>query len=166
VRGVRGVANDLEVRLIVDRTDADIARDAVHALALCGTVPDGVQVVVHKGHVTLTGKVNWMFQKRDADRAVRHIRGVSGVLNYIDVTAKIGEGDVRRSIVRALHRHADVDARQIAVAVSGETATLTGTVSTWQQREIAERAAADTPSIGRVDNRVTVEPVDGSDEMC
>jgi osmotically-inducible protein OsmY len=166
VRGVRGVANDLEVRLMLDRTDTDIARDAVHALALRGTVPDGVQVIVHGGHVTLTGKVSWMFQKRDAERAVRHVRGVRGVLNHIDIAAGAGERDVRRRIVQALHRNADLDARHISVAVTGDAATLAGTIGTWQQREIAERAAADAPGIGRVDNRITVEPLDGPDEMC
>ena len=85
VRGVRGVANDLEVRLKIGRTDADIARDAVRALELRATVPATVQAVVHEGHVTLTGKVGWLYQARDAEKAVRHINGVRGVFNHIEV---------------------------------------------------------------------------------
>ena len=84
VRGVKGVANDLEVWLKIGRTDADIARDAVRALELRGTVPETIQVAVHDGHITLTGKAGWVYQARHAE-AVRHIKGVRGVFNHIEV---------------------------------------------------------------------------------
>jgi osmotically-inducible protein OsmY len=87
VRGVRGVANDLEVRLKLGRTDADIARDAVRALELRSTVPATVQAAVHDGHVTLTGTAGWLYQARDAEEAVQHIKGVRGVFNHIQVAA-------------------------------------------------------------------------------
>ena len=171
VHGVRGVANDVEVRLKLARTDVDIAKDAVRALELRSTIPDGVQAVVHDAHVTLTGKVNWLFQKREAEKAVRHIRGVRNVLNYIEVAPHAVERDVRRRIVQALHQNADVDAHHITVTLSGDTATLTGTVGTWLQRESAERAAENAPGIREVVNSIVVEPPawsapDAVDEIC
>jgi osmotically-inducible protein OsmY len=166
VRGVRGVANDLEVRLRIGRSDADIARDAVRALELRASVPPTVQVVVHDGHVTLTGRTAWLYQARDAEKAVRHISGVRGVFNHIDVAGGAVARDVRHRIVQALHRDADLDARHVRVAVSGGVATLGGTVTTWQQRETAERAAASALGITRVVNQICVEPVDTVDEMC
>jgi osmotically-inducible protein OsmY len=166
VRGVRAVANDIEVRLKLERTDADIAQDAVRALELRSTVPDNVQAVVHSGYVTLTGKGNWMFQKVSAEKAVRHIKGVRGERNHIDVVPLAAERDVRHRIVEALHRNADVDARHVTVSVSADVATLTGSVGTWLQRESAERAAAGAPGIKLVDNRIAVEPPDGPDELC
>ena len=156
VHGVRAVANDIDVRLRLERTDVDIAENAVRALELRSTIPESVQAVVHNGHVTLTGKVNWLFQKRDAENAVRHIRGVRNVLNYIAVAPHAVVRDVRHRIVQALHQNADVDARHISVGVSGDTATLIGTVGTWLQRESAERAAANAPGIGQVENRILV----------
>jgi osmotically-inducible protein OsmY len=169
VRGVRGVANDLEVRLKIERTDADITADVVKALELHSTIPDGVQAAVHSGHVTLTGTVDWMFQKHDAERAVRHVRGVRAVVNRIAIAPRAIERDVRHRIVEALHRNADLDARHIRPTVVGDRATLTGTVDTWLQRETAERAAADAPGIRVVDNRLTIEPhhgAEGVDEIC
>jgi len=170
VHGVRAVANDIEVRLKLDRPDVDIAHDAVRALEVRSTVPESVQAVVHSAHVTLTGKVNWLFQKQDAERAVRHIRGVRHVMNHITVAPYAGVRDVRRRIVQALHRDADLDARRIAVSVEGDVATLTGTVGTWLQRESAERAVANAPGIGRVENHIVVEPAQRSvvdpDEIC
>lgn len=166
VRGVRGVANDIDVRLKFGRTDADIARDAVRALELRATVPATVQVVVHDARVTLTGKASWLYQARDAEKAVRHIRGVRGVFNHIEVAGGAVARDVRHRIVQALHRNADLDARHVAVDVTGDVATLTGSVRSWQQRETAERAAASAPGVAHVKNDILVEPVEPVDEMC
>ena len=168
VAGVRAVANDLNVRLRLDRTDPDIASDVAQALAFQATVPDEVQAAVHNGHVTLTGIVHWYFQKVNAAKAIRHIRGVKDVRNHIEVAPRPVEGDVRRRIVAALQRDADIDARHVTVAVSRDTAILSGTVHTWLQREAAERAAADAPGIRRVDCRILVQPLrtEGPDEAC
>ena len=166
VRGVRGVANDLEVRLKIGRTDADIAGDAVRALELRGTVPATIQVTVHDGHVTLTGKASWLYQARDAEKTVRHIKGVRGIFNHIEVAGGAVARDVRQRIVQALHRSADLDARHVAIDVSEGVATLSGLVTTWQQRETAERAAAGAPGITRVKNEILVEPLEPVDEIC
>jgi osmotically-inducible protein OsmY len=166
VRGVRAVANDLDVRLKIGRTDADIARDAARALELHGTIPATVQATVHAGHVTLTGKVGWLYQARDAEEAVRHISGVRGVFNHIEIAAGSVARDVRHRIVQALHRNADLDARQLEISVFGGLARLTGSVTTWQQRETAERAAANAPGITCVENEIRVEPIDTVDEIC
>jgi osmotically-inducible protein OsmY len=171
VHGVRAVANDIEVRLRLERTDPDIAQDAARALQLRSTVPESVQVVVHNAHLTLTGRVEWLYQKEVAEEAVRHIRGVRGVANHITAASKAAVRDVRSRIVKALHQNADVDARQITVIVSGDCATLTGTAGTWLQRDAAEQAAAGAPGIARVDNRIAVQSfhdskTDDWDEEC
>jgi osmotically-inducible protein OsmY len=154
---------------MLERTDADLAADVVKALRLHSTIPQSVQAAVHNGSVTLTGKVDWLLQKRDAEETVRHIRGVRSVLNHITLGPRAVERDVRHRIVEALHRSADVDARHITVTVVGDTAVLTGTVATWLQREAAERAAADAPGLVEVENRIVVEPraLDrGADQIC
>jgi len=166
VRGVRAVANDIEVRLKIGRTDADIARDVVRALELRSTVPDNVQATVHHGYITLTGETMWEFQRRDAEKAVRHVRGVRGVVNRIGLAPGSAARNARHRIQEALHRHADLDARHVQAHAAGDVVTLTGHVGTWLQREIAERAAADAPGIRRVDNQITVDPPDDEDEIC
>jgi osmotically-inducible protein OsmY len=85
VYGVRAVANGIEVRLKLERNDVDLARDAARALELQIGVPDTVQAVVHDGHITLTGTVSWIAQKKYAEKAVRHLRGIRGVFNHIAV---------------------------------------------------------------------------------
>ena len=157
-RCVRAVANDIDVRLKLERTDADIAADLSRVLALRSTIPETVQAAVHNGHVTLTGKVQWLFEKREAEKTARHIRGVRGVVNRVTVAPRAVERDVRHRIVEALHRNANIDARHIKVAVVEDKAILSGTVTTFLQRESAERAAADAPGIAVVENRIAVEP--------
>ena len=171
IHGVRAVANDIEVRQRLGRTDADIAQDAARVLEVHGTVPEGVQVAVHNGTVSLTGRVYWLFQKQAAERAVRHLRGVRHIFNHITVVPQAAVRDVQRHIATALHRDADLDANRITVRVSGTTATLGGTVGTFLQRESAERAAAQAPGIAHVENHITVEPVapfpaEDVDDMC
>jgi osmotically-inducible protein OsmY len=171
VHGVRAVANDIEVQRRLGRTDTDIAQDAAAALALRSTVPAGVQVTVHDGHVSLTGAAEWLYEKESAERAVRLVPGVRGVANHITVTPRSAVRDVRHRIVKALHHNADVDARQVSVDVAGTTVTLTGTVGSWLQREAVERAAASAPGIARVENRIAVQPThevdhDGDDDLA
>jgi osmotically-inducible protein OsmY len=169
VPGVRGVINNIEVRLAVDRTDEDVALDAAAALRLHSTVPHDVRADVQDGQVTLSGRVDWPFQKRSADRAVREIRGVRAVLNAIAVAPRAAVRDLEHRIVRTLHHNADVDAHRIKVTVFGDRATLRGTVVSWLEREAAERAVADAPGISRVDNQLTVESpreVGEVDEQC
>lgn len=158
VRGVRGVANDLDVRLRYEALDADIAHDAVRALSMRSSIPANVQAVVHNGHVTLTGTVEWLYQKYEAEKAVRHIRGVRGVFNHLVVKPRAVEKDVRHRIVKALHRNADIDARHIMVTIDANIATLTGRVGSFHQFEAAARAAASAPGVTRVDNRLEIRP--------
>ena len=158
VRGVRAVANDIKVCTTLKRTDPEIAADVVTALERYTTTPDRVQAVVHNGHVTLTGRVAWMFQKRDAGKAVRHVHGVRCVMNHIAVTPQGIERDVQGRIADVLESNGTVSAPGIAVTVSDDSATLTGTVRTWLERESAERIAADEPGIIHVDNQIVVAP--------
>lgn len=156
VRGVRAVANEVQVRLRLAHADDVVAADAARALQLLSTVPSGVQAVVHRGRVTLTGRVSWSFQREAAERAVRYIPGVVEVFNHVEVVPAAAPKDLHRRITESLHRNADVNARHVEVTVSGSVATLTGCVSSWTQRLAAERAAADAPGISRVDNRLEV----------
>jgi osmotically-inducible protein OsmY len=170
IRGVRGVANDITVRLMVDRTDADIAHDAIVCLKT-RPILDTVQVAVHHGHLTLTGQVEWLLQKDAAEHAVKHIRGLLGIFNHITVKPRSAQRDVQRRIVAALHHYADLDAQQIKVSVQDDSVVLTGTVTTWLKRDAAERAAGNAPGIARVENQIVIEPlepheVEPIDEMC
>ena len=159
VRGVKAVANDIEVRLpgSSERTDADIAAAAVRALEWDAFMPtDCVHVTVSKGWVTLEGDVEWQYQRNAAERAVRNLIGVKGVSNLIKVTPKVAPSEVKQRIEQALKRITEEDAKRIAVEVEGSKVTLRGTVRSWAERQDAERTAWSAPGVTAVDNRISI----------
>lgn len=163
VRGVRAVANDIEVRLpsSVDRTDADIASAATRALQWDAFVPvERLEVTVARGWVTVQGEVEWQYQRRAAERAVRRLSGVRGVTNLIAVRPRVrpSPDDLRSRIEDALIRSAETDAERIRVQVSNDQIVLSGIVSSWAEKEEAERVAWSAPGVTSVDNRVMVDP--------
>jgi osmotically-inducible protein OsmY len=160
-KGVRAIANDLEVRLTsaTERPDPEIARAAIDALKWNVSVPaDRIRVKVEKGWVTLEGDVDWYFQKEAAERAVRSLNGVRGVTNLIAVAARPAAQDVKQKIKEALKRGAEIDADHITVDVDGSKAILRGTVRSYAEWRDAERAAAKAPGISQVENKLVVDP--------
>ena len=159
VRGVRAVANDIEVRLpgSSERTDADIAAAAARALEWDAFIPAGqVKVTVTKGWVTLEGEVQWQYQRQDAERVVRRLTGVKGVTNLITVKPKVSALDLKEKIEDALVRSAELDAERITVEVQGSKAILKGTVRCWAEKDEAERVAWSAPGVTSVENRITI----------
>jgi osmotically-inducible protein OsmY len=161
VRGVKAIANDIEVKLPTDdkRTDADIAAAAVRALEWNTLVPDDqIKVTVSNGWVTLRGEVAWEYQRREAERVVRNLPGVVGVSNLVVVKSRPLATDLKRRIEQALVRNAETDARNIEVQIDGDRVILTGTVRSWVEKHEAERVAWSAPGVTAVDNRIVVKP--------
>jgi len=159
VRGVKAVANDIEVRLRPndERTDMDIAQAAVRALEWDAFVPvEKLDVTVSKGWVTLKGDVEWQYQKNDAERVVRRLQGVKGVSNLIVVKPRATPEDLKKQIEQALIRSAEVDAKNITVEIDGSKVILKGTVRSWAEKQEAEWQAWAAPGVTSVDNRITI----------
>jgi len=155
--GVRGVANDLQVQPVNQRTDPDIAHDAVQALRNRVNIPESVKVTVSGGYVKLEGQVEWMYQKEAAESAVKHLRGVVGLMNNITLRHPLVTAhDLKVKIEEALRRNADVDARRIDVQVQGSTVTLRGNLRSWAERREAEHVAWSAPGVIMVENDLAV----------
>lgn len=159
VAGVKALAIEMDVTLpgSSKRNDADIARSAENVLQWTADLPkDGVKVMVENGWITLSGEVDWEYQRQAAMRAVRNLLGVTGVSDEIAIKAKLPLSAVKSDIEAALMRRAIDDAQNISVEVRGAEVTLTGEVHSWSERELAEHAAWSTPGVQRVVDLITV----------
>lgn len=159
VYGVQAVANDILVELpgSSSRTDQDIAGAALNALLWDFEVPNNsVQVMVANGYVTLEGTVDWHFQKDAAERCIQHLMGVKAVTNSLHIKPTAKWTDVKSSIEEAFRRSADMDARRIGVATHDGKVTLSGSVSSWKERNEAMVAAWAAPGVTSVNDQLKV----------
>jgi osmotically-inducible protein OsmY len=157
--GVKGLANDLEVRLPGDirKTDTDLAAAAVRALEWDVQVPhQKIKVRVSDGWITLEGQLDWQYQREAAERAVRHLLGVRGVFNQITLAARVTPADLKNRIEAAFKRNAELDARNIRIETRGSKVVLDGTVHSWAEREQAERAVWAAPGVAMVEDHLAV----------
>jgi osmotically-inducible protein OsmY len=161
IAGVRGVVNDVQMCASGARvrTDADIAHAAIHALERCVNLPlDRVKVVVCNGWVTLEGVVDRYDQCEDAEEVVRELIGLQGVTNLIIVRPSVAPQYIQAQIAEAFQRSAEIDARFIAVEVSGSKVILRGQVRSWAEGAAAWRLAWRASGVTSIENLIEVTP--------
>jgi len=159
VAGVKALAINLTVKLIESgvRTDGDIATSARKVLDWTSAVESGsVKIMVEKGLITLTGNVDWKFQKEAAADAVRFLTGVVGVTDQIVVTPSVKASVVKADIEAAIRRAATEDAKRITVGVSGTDVTLSGSIHSWAERDLATQSAWKSPGVRQVIDNMTL----------
>lgn len=159
IRGVRAVAEEIEVRFPEDKKTADdeIARRALSIIAWDTTIPDDtIKLKVQKGWITLTGEVEWHFQRAAAESAIRRLTGVAGVINLLSIRPRLDLSNIQSCIEGALKRDAEIEADGINIKVSGSKVILEGSVHAWRERGVAERAAWATPGVTAVEDHLAV----------
>ncbi len=159
VKGVKAVAEELEMRLPFDmqRGDEHIATAAIDRLRWNVSVPkDAIKIVVEKGWVTLTGQVEWHFQKEAATADIRGLLGVVGVSDAITIKAKVNTLNLSDNIMHALHRSWFFDPNTIKVSADGGKIRLTGSVHSPHDRQVAAETAWAAPGATAVENNIAI----------
>ena len=158
VANVTAIASEIIVDLPFEseRTDEDIASAASSHFTWNYLVPDTIKLTVSKGRVTLQGNAEWHYQKEEAERVVRSLRGVKFVMNDIVLKPTASAAGVKIKIEDALKRDAVIEAKNVTVETSGNAVTLTGHVHSWKEREDAEYAAFAAPGVSSVSNLLTI----------
>src|SRR5665213_1191653 len=159
VAGVKALAVEMDVKLAgtSKRNDSDIASSAETALqSAMYFSSSGVKVKVEKGWITLSGEVEWDYQRQNSVGAVRDLLGVTGVTDQIAIKPKLSSILVKSDIEVALKRRAHTDAQKISIDVQGADVTLTGSVHSWSERDLARESAWSTPGVRNVVDKMTV----------
>jgi osmotically-inducible protein OsmY len=157
--GVKGLVNELLVRMVCGRTDTDIAKDAIYLLECDVHFLGGkVIVTVEDGLLTLEGTVEWNYQKATAEKAMQCIRGVKAVANLIEVAPAASPADIQERFKGTLRRGAEADARQIEATARDHLADPSGKARSWSEGEEAEPAAWSVAGVVRVGDLIVVEP--------
>ena len=159
MKGVTAIADEIEVRFEgeLTHTDDDIAARAVRVLSWDVMLPDNVVAVkISKGWVTLSGELEWDYQRRAAEADVRKLGGVKGITNEITLKPRLTSTDVSQRIENALKRDAEVEAARVHVSVADGKVRLEGKVHSWHEREAVERAAWAAPGVKAVEDHVLI----------
>lgn len=161
VSGVKAIAIELDVIPlgVHQRSDTEIAAAVEHALSWNTSIPqDRVKVMVEEGWVTLSGELDWNFQRRAVERMIRPLKGVVGITDNIRLRTLPIPVNLSNRIQDALTRQAVREARRIDITVDGSVVTLHGHVHSWAERNAAEGATWSAPGVSRVINQLIIEP--------
>lgn len=159
IKGVRAVADEMDVKLPwqMKGTDEEIAHRISNIFAWHSQIPgDDVKAEVRNGMVSLSGDVDWQYQKTYIQNMVQGIAGVKAVVNSISIRKRATSKDVKHEIVKALHRHAGLEASNVNVSVQGDTVTLNGEVDTYFDMDIVEDAAWAAPGVTKVVDKLRI----------
>lgn len=159
VAGVKAIAEDIKVGYITElnKTDTEIANSAVNAIEWNASVPnDKVLVEVENGWITLSGTLEYSYQREAARRTVEYLTGVKGVTNNISLKQAVKPVDVKEKIIKAFTRSALIDAQGIIIETSDHAVKLKGKVRSITEKEEAQKAAFNAPGVYAVQNELKV----------
>jgi osmotically-inducible protein OsmY len=159
VKGVKAVVEEITIQFFGSNAWADekIAERALQNIDSNGSVPkDQIKLEVEKGWVTLSGEVDWNYQKSSAEYDVHRMLGVLGVTNNIKIKPRVQAQDVREKIEKALNRTASFEASGISIKMDGSKVTLSGNVRDWRDRDLVETAAWSVPGVTQVQDNIAL----------
>jgi osmotically-inducible protein OsmY len=155
IKGVKAVANDIEVKAGFERSDPEIARDSVNLLRAHPSVPhETIMVTVQQGRVTLEGSVSWQYQLMAATAAIKRVRGVNGIENKIVLEPKPSPTRLRSDVEHALRSNPLLDNLPIRIEIAGGTVRLYGPARIAIRSSEAEQTVRLIPGVSNVESHL------------
>lgn len=159
---VRTIVNEIEVDLAMryHKTDIEIAKEVTNALKNNTiTASKDIKSIVKNGIVTLTGVVDWYYQKSSAFNSINKLFGIKSIINNIEVKPLIviQPSTVKSQITKEFERHARIDANNIKVIVEGKKIILNGKVRNYDEMDDAKDAAWSVAGVQEVENNLIIE---------
>ena len=160
VTSVKEVINNIDVAMNSweQMNDVEVTAELLSVFRWnWNTVNNTIKVNVINSWVTLSGELEWNYQREAAKKVASNLIGVRGVTNLITIKPHEGIELNKTALENALKSHVALDVSDIIVAVSDCDVTLKGTVDTWYQKELAGRIAWKAPGVVKVNNELEIE---------
>ena len=106
--------------------------------------------------MTLTGEVDFHYQRELAREDVRRLIGVVGISDQLTIRPRVDVPNVSDDITHALHRSWFFDPATVKVTAAGGMVRLTGTVHSYHERQVAAETAWAARGVTDVQNDLTV----------
>jgi len=161
IRGVRAIADDMEVKLPDQAagSDKDIAERIARIFEWNSLITENnIKAEVRGGYVTLSGAVDWQYQREYAQKQIEFITGIKFINNNILLRKPINADDIKNKIVKALHRHAQIEAANVSVLAKDDMVTLSGHVDTYIEKDLIEKTVWSAPGVHKVIDKLVVAP--------
>jgi osmotically-inducible protein OsmY len=159
VKGVKAIVNGVSVELAgMSRTaDETLAEQAYARLSSNASVPtDRLHLAVSDGRITVHGHVDWPFQLQAALHDLEHLSGAREVRHDVEIRPPVKPERVEEKIRQAFAELSPLDAQRISVTVHGSEVVLTGDVTSWHEKGVAESTVWCVPGISKVTNNISV----------
>jgi osmotically-inducible protein OsmY len=160
ITGVKSVINKIDVAMNCweEKKDVEITAEILNAFQWNrNTLNNTIKVMVINGWVTLSGQVEWNYQKEAAKEAITSLIGVKGVSNNIRIQCHSDTQINQENLKYALENNRALNSKDIEIEVSNSKITLKGTVDSWCQKELAGRIAWKAFGVIEVDNELLIE---------
>lgn len=145
-------AADLSDQSISDKVSDELVADP-------GVISHKVDVSTSDGVVTLQGSVNNLLAKERALRIAEIVKGVRAVVNRIAVRPSVTrrDADIESDVEVALLNDPATESYELTVDVDDGTVALSGSVDSYQEKDLALRVAKGIRGVVGVDDQVTVD---------
>ncbi len=159
VSGVNAVIVNLESSMpdTSKKSDIEVTFRAINLLQWMTYWDEGsIEVLVENGWVTLSGNVDFQYQKEAAVHTIGHLIGVAGIVDNIMIKQIASTHDIKTEVELALRRHIDNGADHILVDVRQGDVTLSGSANNWYDAKLAKQSASGTFGVWNVQNNISV----------
>lgn len=163
VPGVSMVVNNLKVQYddsLREITDAELQKAIEFILTLDKRIDaSNITVSVNSGTVTLEGYVDVYWKKKIAEDKILNLNNVIEVVNNLNVvpTKDILDEEIANEIKNAFQRSNIIHAENITVEVNKGFVTLSGYVSSLEEKRIVEEKVFYTSGITGLKNNLNLK---------
>lgn len=122
---------------------------------------DSITVDVKQGVATISGTTSNLLAKRRATEIARSTLGVLSVVNNLRITTERSDEALQQDLYAALRSDPATENWEVNVTVNNGLVRLSGSVDSWQEKNLTETVIAGVKGVENIENMIQVTPAVG-----